>query len=302
MSRPERLLPGTQLEKLGRVTKADYFITVFSILILTKNEEQNIADCIKAVSWCGDIVVLDSFSSDATCEIARAAGAKVFQRAFDDFGAQRTFALDNIPFANPWVFHLDADERFNEALRLECERVIAEDTCSACFVPNRVIFLGRWIKHSSQYPYHQVRLVKRGEVRFAKSGHGQREDQARRGVAYIEAPYDHFNFSKGLAEWVDKHNRYSTAEALESSLSEASVSLSLLFSRDPIARKRCMKSLHARLPGRWAWKFFYLYFFKRGFLDGYPGFVYCLLQGFYDFLIDAKIHELKSHRELVEPQ
>lgn len=265
--------------------------TMFSILILTKDEEHNIADCLRSVAWSDDIVVLDSFSSDATCEIARETGVRVFQRTFDDFGAQRNFALENIPFVNPWVFHLDADERFNEALRQECERVIAEDVCSACFVPNRIIFLGRWIKHSTQYPYPQVRLVKRGEVRFTKSGHGQREEQAKRGVGSINIPYDHFNFSKGLSDWVEKHNRYSTAEALEFLQSGHSLPLTRLLSRDPMERKRCLKSLHARLPGRWAWKFFFLYFVRLGFLDGYPGFAYCMLQAFYDFLITVKIRE-----------
>ena len=265
---------------------------MFSILILTKNEEANISACLDSVSWCDDAVVLDSYSTDRTREIAAARGARVFEREFDDFGAQRNYALDHIEFKHPWVFHLDADERFNEALRMECEDVTAKDECSAYFVANRIIFLGCWIKHSSQYPYHQVRLVKRGEARFAKSGHGQKEESTQRGVGYLQTPYDHLNFSKGIADWVERHNRYSSEEAAEAaSLCEGAIPLGDVFSGDSLARKRALKRLHARLPARWLFKFFYLYVFKGGVLDGYPGFVYCMLNGFYDFLITAKREE-----------
>lgn len=265
---------------------------MFSILILTKNEEANVAACLDSVAWCDDVVVLDSYSTDRTREIAAGRGARVFERAFDDFGAQRNHALDHIDFRHPWVFHLDADERFNETLRRECEGVIAKDERSAYFVANRIIFLGRWIKHSSQYPYHQVRLVKRGEARFAKSGHGQKEDSPRRGVGYLQTPYDHLNFSKGIADWVERHNRYSSEEAAEAAaLCAGPIPLGGILSEDPLTRKRALKRLHARLPGRWFWKFVYLYVMKGGLLDGYPGFAYCMLNSYYDFLITVKGRE-----------
>jgi glycosyltransferase involved in cell wall biosynthesis len=265
---------------------------MFSILILTKDEESNLPACLDSVSWCDDVVVLDSFSGDATCALAEQAGARVFQRRFDDFGSQRNHALDEIPFKHPWLFHLDADERFNEALREECESVIQRDECSAYFVPNRIIFLGRWIKRSTQYPYPQVRLIKVGEVRFAKAGHGQREDQALRGIGHIAAAYDHFNFSKGIADWVAKHNRYSTEEAASAAeLRAVPLDWRAGLRGDSMQRKRFLKSLHARMPARWLLKFFYLYILRGGFLDRYPGFAYCVLQAFYDFLIVVKIRE-----------
>jgi glycosyltransferase involved in cell wall biosynthesis len=270
---------------------------MFSILILTRDEEANIVPCLESVAWCDDVVVLDSFSTDRTVELAEAAGARVHQRAFDDFGAQRNHAIDRIPFKHAWVFHLDADERFNPALREECLKVIREDRHSAYFVANRLIFMGRWIRHSSQYPYHQVRLVKLGEARFAKSGHGQREESALRGTGYLATPYEHLNFSKGIADWVDRHNRYSSEEAeAAAELCGAFPGSSGLFAADPLARKRALKRLHARLPARWLCKFLYLYVWKRGFLDGYPGFAYCVLNGFYDFLITVKIRERLAPR------
>jgi glycosyltransferase involved in cell wall biosynthesis len=268
---------------------------MFSILILTKNEEANMPACLESVAWCDDVVVLDSISSDRTIEISEQGGARVFQRGFDDFGTQRNFALDGIEFRHRWVFHLDADERFNEELLLECERVIGLDEHSAYFVPNRIIFLGRWIKRCTQYPYPQVRLLKVGEVRFAKAGHGQREDQAKRGVGHIHVAYDHFNFSKGIRDWVEKHNRYSSEEAVEMvRFCSTPLDWRAIASSDGMRGKRFLKQMHARLPGRWLVKFMYLYFLRLGFLDGYPGFAYCVLQGFYDFLITVKIREMRQ--------
>src|SRR5664280_612491 len=154
---------------------------MFSILILTYNERDNLSACLDSVAWCNDIVVLDSFSTDDTCDVARKRGVRVLQRKFDDFGQQRNHAMNEIRFANPWVFHLDADERFNDLLRQECDRVIEQDQASAFFIPNRIIFLGKWIKRCTRYPYPQVRLVKVGEVCFQRAGHGQREATAQRG-------------------------------------------------------------------------------------------------------------------------
>jgi len=263
---------------------------MFSILILTLNEADNLNACLESVAWSDDVVVLDSGSSDGTVEIAEAKGSRVFQRPFDDFGSQRNFALDEIEFKHPWVFHLDADERFNDRLREACERVIGEDRHSAYFVPNRIIFLGRWIKRCTQYPYPQVRLIKRGEVRFAKAGHGQREDQARRGVGHIDVPYDHYNFSKGIEDWIAKHNRYSSEEAREAAELPRQP-LMACFRGESMARKRAMKSWFVRMPCRPLVKFFYLYILKLGFLDGIPGFVYCRLQMIYETMIVVKMRE-----------
>lgn len=265
----------------------------FSFLVLTLDEQSNIAACLGSLAWADDIVVLDSFSNDRTVTLAEGMGARVFQRKFDDFGSQRNYALDEIEFKHDWVFHLDADERFNEELRQECERVISLNERSAYFVPNRIIFLGKWIKRCTQYPYPQVRLIKRGEVRFAKAGHGQKEDAAQRGVGHIHVAYDHYNFSKGIEDWVEKHNRYSSEEArLASEIVRRPVME--LFASDTMIRKRALKSWFVRMPFRPWLKFIYLYIVKLGFLDGVEGFVYCRLQMIYESLIVIKIRELKS--------
>lgn len=270
---------------------------MFSVLILTKNEEANLPGCLKSVAWCDDLVVLDSLSTDRTREIAMQAGARVEEREFDDFGGQRNHALEKIRFRHPWIFQLDADEHFREELREECERVIAKDERSAYSVPNRIFFMGRWIRHCTQYPFPQVRLVKVGEVKFRKAGHGQALDWAKRGEGAIEVPYDHFNFSKGLGDWLQKHRHYAEQEAENVlRLRREPIGWKNLVGKDRLVRLRCMKRIMVRLPGRALVKFLYLYVFCRGFLDGMPGLIYCGLQGYYEILVGARVRELKARQ------
>ena len=270
----------------------------FSILILTLNEEPNLPDCLQSVSWCDDVVVLDSFSGDRTVEIARAAGALVLQRVFDDFARQRNYALDQVGFKHDWIFHLDADERCTGPLRQECERAVREDALSGYLVPSKTMFMGKWLRWAGMYPSYQMRLLKRGEVRFIQHGHGQREAEAKRGLGVLRQPYLHYNFAKGLADWIEKHNRYSTQEAEQNLKSAATPldSLRLLFTADKIARRRALKSLSRHLPLRPTFRFLYMYLLRLGFLDGLPGYRYCRLLAIYECMIALKASELRRRR------
>lgn len=266
---------------------------MFSILILTRNEEDNIRGCLESVAWCDDVVVLDSLSDDDTVCVARDAGARIFEREFDDFAGQRNYAIDNVEFLNDWVFHLDADERFTPELREECRHVIQQDEFSGFQVPSRMILWGRWLKHAACYPVYQMRLMKLGEVRFTQHGHGQREVKAKRGIGKLSSPYDHLSFSKGLSEWFERHNRYSTQEAEQAAqeLAEGGIDWKGLLSRDSVRRRRALKGVSLRLPFRPSLKFLYLYVFRLGFLDGLPGLTYCTLQALYERMICLKMRE-----------
>jgi glycosyltransferase involved in cell wall biosynthesis len=269
---------------------------VFSVLILTRNEEQNLPDCLASVKWCDDIVVLDSLSTDRTAAVARGAGARVVERPFDDFAAQRNYALDKIPFRHPWVFHLDADERFTEPLQRECETVIATDRHSGFLVPSKLVFMDKWLRWSGMYPVYQMRLMKLGEIRFIQTGHGQREADAKRGVGKLREPYLHYNFSKGLDDWREKHDRYSTKEA-EESLQErqkGQIGWRDLWGTDSVARRRALKRLSMRLPCRPTLRFLYMYVFRLGFLDGRPGLLYCRLLATYEKMIVTKLKDLQQ--------
>jgi glycosyltransferase involved in cell wall biosynthesis len=271
-----------------------------SVLILTLDEEHNLQPCLQTLGWCDDVVVLDSGSSDATAEIARQAGARVFERPFDSFAGQRNHAMEEIPFAHDWVFHLDADERFTEALRAACVEAIGKDRHSAFFVPAKVIFMGRWLRFSSLYPSYQVRLVKKGEVRFRQVGHGQQEEAAERGVGYVHEPYLHEPLSKGIVDWFQRHNHYSTHEAEEILLQTDGGGLDvagLLAFSDPARRRRALKALAARMPMRPLLRFLYMYGLRLGFLDGRAGFRYCRLHAIYERMIVLKLRELRQCQE-----
>lgn len=272
---------------------------MFSILILTLNEEINLPACLASVAWCDDVVVLDSFSTDQTMVLAKQAGVYVVQRKFDDFASQRNYALDTIAFKHPWIFHLDADERFTDKLRVECEHVVREDSQSGFMVPSKLMFMERWLRRAGMYPTYQMRLLKRGEVRFIQHGHGQREAEAKRGIGRLREPYLHFNFSKGLTDWFEKHNRYAQAEARQALVATAAAcpTVADLFATDGTRRRRALKHFSARLPFRPTVKFLYMYLFRLGFLDGIPGYHYCRLMALYEYLIVVKTAELRRQSE-----
>src|SRR4051812_39586709 len=119
-----------------------------SILILTLNEERNLPECLGSVGWARDVVVLDSYSSDRTIDIARERGARVVQRRFDNWAAHQNWAMENIEFANRWVFYIDADERMTPELQAEVERISsdASEQRIAFYVGRKNYFMGRCLR------------------------------------------------------------------------------------------------------------------------------------------------------------
>lgn len=264
----------------------------FSILILTRNEQDNIQACIRSVAWCDDVVVLDSQSTDRTCAIAESLGARVFSRPFDSFAGQRNHALEHLPFAHDWVFNLDADERFTDALRRECEAVAATDLHSAYRVASKLMFMGQWLRRSGDFPVFQTRLVKRGEWAFTQHGHGQADGAATRGIGTLHEAYEHYSFSKGLSEWFERHNKYSTLEALAQE--QPAGRLREIFSPQQTDRRAALRRLARASPLAPFLRFGYLYLLRRGFLDGIPGLGYSGLMACYELMIIMKQWERRS--------
>ena len=149
--------------------------TVISVLILTHNEERNIPRCLESVKWSDDVLVLDSYSTDHTVEIAKAAGARVIQRTFDDFAGQRNFGLRHGCLRHEWVLHLDADEVVTPGLSDELHRVVQSGGKDAYRLASRLMFRGTWLRHAGMYPTYQVRFGRRDRLSFVQVGHGQRE-------------------------------------------------------------------------------------------------------------------------------
>jgi glycosyltransferase involved in cell wall biosynthesis len=281
-------------------------MTNISILILTKNEQQDLPGCLESVAWANDIHVFDSMSTDDTVAIAERFGAKVTQRGYGDnkllFGgdesAHRNWGLQNIPFKHSWIFVIDADERVTPGLETAMnEAVLAPNGCVAFRVQRRDFFLGTWLKHVQASPYY-MRLFMHQKMRY---------DRLINPVSIADGPVgqvsgflDHFPFSKGIGHWVDRHNAYSRFEAqqiVENRMSHASFSLIKTFAaKDFHERRFHQKELFHRLPFRPLLKFLILYIGKRGFLDGRAGYTYARLQSIYEYFIVLKTRELESQR------
>jgi len=266
-----------------------------SVVILTLNEEVNVEDCIASCAWSDDVHVLDSGSEDRTRELAEEAGATVHVHPFESFGAQRNWAIDNIPLKHGWVFHLDADERFTPEVVAEIDRILKADPPEAGFhVPNMLMFQGRWLKRAGGYPTYQMRLFHKERMRFRDYGHGQREDTEGH-VGRLENPYLHYAFSKGLYDWLDKHNRYSSLEALQVIGSRREpLTLRHLFSSEPVQRRRAWKELGYHLPLRPFVRWFITMFVLGGVFEGRAGWTYARLLAMYEQMITLKLRLLKA--------
>jgi glycosyltransferase involved in cell wall biosynthesis len=267
---------------------------MISILILTLNEENNLPPCLESVKWCDDIVVLDSFSTDKTVEIAKAAGARVIQRKFDNWAAHQNWALENISFKHPWVYYSDADEIVTSELRDELLAIAANsgDPNVAYRLRYKNFFMGRWIRHCGIYPAWILRFFRPEKVRWERLVNPAPIVDGSEGR--LKGHFEHFSFKKGLNAWFDKHNRYSWHEAEESirSLARGGFKLAALFSRDPARRRRALKELSFRLPCRPTLRFLYMYFLRLGVLDGAAGYHYCRMLAAYEYMIVLKIQEI----------
>lgn len=271
---------------------------MFSIYILTYNEEVDIAACIESAMLSDDVIVVDSYSSDRTVEIASRYPVRVVQHKFESHGQQRTWMLQNIPTKHEWVYILEADERMTPLLFAEGLQAIKTSQYVGYYVAERVTFMGSWIRHSTQYPRYQMRLFCKDKVWFSDYGHTERE-VCLGATSFLKETYPHFTCSKGLSRWIEKHNRYSSDEAVETlnQLETGTVNWrDLFFGRTEVERRRALKNLSLRLPFRPLIRFFYMYFILGGILDGRSGFAWCTLQAFYEYIIVLKARELKQNQ------
>ncbi|MFT5329579.1 MAG: glycosyltransferase involved in cell wall biosynthesis [Parasphingorhabdus sp.] len=258
-----------------------------STLVLTLNEEANLPACLDALSWCDDVVVVDSGSTDRTVEIAKAHGARVLIRAFDNFAGQRNWGVANSDFKHEWVLHLDADEVVTPEFRAALEACEAPAGIDAYQVPSKTMFFGRWLKYAGMWPSYQVRLGKRDTLRFVQIGHGQREDLPDEKVGVFPEAYLHFSFSHGLAQWLRRHLRYAEEEVEQLAKSRQGSGIQEGRGGGVTQARRRLKAIAARLPLtlRPFLKFLYVYVARLGFLDGRRGFAYAFMLSVYEGMI-----------------
>ncbi|MEM2351783.1 MAG: glycosyltransferase family 2 protein [Thermoproteota archaeon] len=270
-----------------------------TVIIIAQNEEPNIETCLKSViGWAQEVYVVDAFSTDATPSLASALGAKVVQHEFINWAEQRNWALENLPIKTEWVFFLDADEvityRFRDKLeqfmKLNCYNDLA-----GIYVRFRLWFLGKELRHAYEAP-PVIRIIRKGFARWVSQG--AREYCYLRGrTASIAEPIIHYD-RKGISAWIDKQNRNATREAeeiLRGVRQEVQRQGLAKYTERPF-RTWVRTQVYSRIPGllRPFLHFGYRYLIRGGFLDGYPGFIFCFLHAFwYPLLIDAKVKELQ---------
>ncbi len=276
-------------------------------IILTKNEEVNIEKCIRSIQpVVKRIVVVDSGSTDETVPRAKALGAEVMVHELTPFlyAKQFLYGLENADITTKWVFRFDADEELTKESAAEIEKLCNknEDTdVNGIVVRFEVNFMGRAIRHGGVYPFRKLLLFKYGkgtiEDRFMDEHCIIFEGKT------VEVTHDSLHHDdKGLTEWIDKHNKYSTREMQDYYNTLESAEATGERSLDTKAKfKRFLRwKVYYRFPaGFRAWAYyFYRYYVRMGFLDGREGKIFCFMQAYwYRFLVDAKIFESEKKRD-----
>ncbi|TSC59866.1 MAG: glycosyl transferase family protein [Parcubacteria group bacterium LiPW_15] len=265
-----------------------------SLIILTYNEEANLPKCLKSVEGlAAEIVIVDSGSTDKTKEIAEKFGAKFIVHEFKNQADQFNWALANIELKGDWILRLDADEELLPELKEEIRAKlpdVSEDVCGL-YLNRRNYFKGAWIKHGGYYPIWILRLFRKGA---AKSEEREMDEHLvlLRGRAEKLANDFIDNNLKGLEEWKAKHRKYAMREARAYLAHEDGKEVG-----GQAGAKRKMKlAVYYRVPPflRVILYFLYRYFILLGFLDGWRGTQFHLLQGFwYRWLIDFNIVKLQ---------
>ena len=271
-----------------------------TVLVLTLNEELNLPDCLQSIEPLGcEVLVVDSGSTDRTVELAKEAGAKVFEHPFESYGAQRNWAQDNLPIETEWLLHIDADERLTPEIRGSIVSALANTPVgiNGFILRRRTVFMGRWIKHGGIYPSYHARLFRKDK--------GQCEDRLYDQHYIVDGKVerlsgDMIDITTDLSAWTVRHARWAQMEARELLLGEGQPGRlqGKVFGTSIERRRWQRQSIYNRFPlfVRAFLYFLYRYIIRLGFLDGRRGLVFHFLQGFwYRFQVDAYI--LESRRQ-----
>lgn len=233
---------------------------MISAVLITLNEERNLPDCFASLQWVDEIIVLDSHSTDRTEALARAAGAKVFQRVFTDYAEQKNEAISHA--SHPWVLMVDADERISPALAQEIQRILREDSGQAVYkIKRETVFLGHRLRWSGTQGDAPIRLIPKGKAHLAQPVHETVVTELP--VKTLTSPMEHFT-TRTMTDYRKKLEKY--------------IRLEINHLKD---QRRKVYFLDWLL--RPAAKFFYLYILKLGIFDGWGGVVFCSLAAYYDF-------------------
>lgn len=245
-----------------------------SVVIITLNEEAHIERCIRSAPFADDIVVVDSFSTDRTVEIAEKCGARVFKEKWKGFGPQKAFATEQAK--NSWILSLDADEALSPELAAEIIECFSDlDPEAGYLFPRKSYHLGRWIEHGGWYPDYQLRLYNKTKSQWNSAALHEKVEVKK--VLKMKRDLLHWVFDS-LSDQVMTNDRYSTLGANQ--LAEAGQRFSYL--------KMLFKPLG---------KFVETYIVKRGYKDGLPGFIISIGAAYSLFLKFAKLWEIERAKK-----
>lgn len=240
-----------------------------SVAIITKNEEKNLSDCLKSVSFADDIVVVDSGSTDRTLEIAGDFGCRVFAEEWKGYGPQKNIALAKC--RNEWVFQLDADERVPAETGEKIAEVLEKPEADAYSVKRKNYLHGRWLRHSGQWPDRQIRLVNKTRGMFQGAIHEKWVTDGQ--VRDLDVHIDHYSFDS-YSDMLRTLNEYSTFTARELFVSGRRANV-----LSPIWHASGM--------------FLKVFLLEKGFLDGMDGLVTASTKAGGSFFKYAKLLELQ---------
>lgn len=239
-----------------------------SVVIITKDEEQNIEDALKSVSDAQEIIVVDAFSADKTVEICRKYTDKVYQLEWQGFARQKQTAVDYAK--GQWVLVLDADERVTPELKSEIVQAISNTDSSGFYIPRENYFIGKWIKHGGWWPDHTLRLFRKDKGRFEiREVHEKVVVDGK--TSHLKNPLKHFTY-RSMSDFIARAENYSTLAA-----------------RELKKKGRCAGVFS--LTVKPLATFLKMYFLRLGFLDGTRGLILAVLYGYYTFLKYAKTWE-----------
>ena len=273
-----------------------------SVLIPIRNEAANLPRCLASVAWAGEILVVDSQSTDGSIALATAAGAQVVQFHFNGtWPKKKNWALANLPFRHEWVLVLDADEVMPPGAAAEIGALLAVDGagCAGFWINRRFMFMGAWLRHA-YYPNWNLRLFQHRLGRYEQLVHGATHSGDNEvhehilvagQVGRLECAMDHYAFPS-IEVFIEKHNRYSNWEArleIEAGLQPAGRPLQ----SSTVDLRRRLKRWSRRLPFRPTLRFLYVFLVQRGFLDGARGYYFARLHALYEFMSVAKVAELR---------
>ena len=271
-----------------------------TVIVLTLNEVPNLPYCLQSIAdWATDVFVLDSGSTDETVNLAEAMGATIFHRTFDNYAAQRNYAVAQLPIQTDWVLFLDADEALSEPLKVEIENTINQPTASCgYFLRLQFVFMGRWIRHGG---YNECTKL----VLFQKSKLVDIERDMDELVVLsgpsgtLTQPIIHYD-RKPIQFWYEKHARYTQFQVVDLLKADSEKVLKWVDTSTKRDRKRWVKEqVWGRLPIllRPFLYFFYRYIVQLGFLDGKAGFIYHFSHAFlYQFMIAAVYIDEQNRR------